>query len=138
MTHDFCALYNSSSVISGQANYKRPSRNPEDERAIIKDHLRNPVSVRKNLASSRIQTQAIIFKECIPIEMEVKLYHVRVISIRLVSINQSHQLYSRLSLSRSRRDPLKNFEISVFRHIRYAVLRKIPIEQPNFTNEHVI
>ena len=46
--------------------------------------------------------------------------------------------YSRLSLSRSRRDPLKYFEISVLRHIRCAELRKIPIEQPNFTYEHVI
>ena len=46
--------------------------------------------------------------------------------------------YSRLSLSRSRRDPLKYFEISVLRHIRCAELRKIPIEQPNFINEHVI
>ena len=45
---------------------------------------------------------------------------------------------SRLLLSRSRRDPLKHFEISVLRHIRCAELRKIPIEQPNFTNEHVI
>ena len=51
----------------------------------------------------------------------------------------SYQLiYSQLSLSRSRRDPLKHFEISVVRHIRFAELRKIPIEQPNFTNEHVI
>ena len=39
---------------------------------------------------------------------------------------------------RSRRDPLKHFEISVLRHIRFAELKKIPIEQPNFTNEHVI
>ena len=46
--------------------------------------------------------------------------------------------YSRLSLSRSRRDPLKHFEISVLRHMRSAELRKIPNEQPNFTNEHVI
>ena len=46
--------------------------------------------------------------------------------------------YSRLSLSRSRLDPLKHFEISVLRHIRCAELRKIPNEQPNFTNEHVI
>ena len=45
--------------------------------------------------------------------------------------------YSRLSLSRSRRDPLKHFEISVLRHIRCAVLRKTK-EQPNYTNEHVI
>ena len=34
--------------------------------------------------------------------------------------------YSRLPLSRSRRDPLKHFEISVLRHIRCAELRKIP------------
>ena len=43
--------------------------------------------------------------------------------------------YSRLSLSRSRREPLKHFEISV---LRFAELRKIPIEQANFTNEHII
>ena len=50
-----------------------------------------------------------------------------------------HQnIYSRLSLSRSQRDPLKHFEISVLQHIRCAELRKIPNEQPNFTNEHVI
>ena len=46
-------------------------------------------------------------------------------------------MYSQLSLSRSRRDPLKHFEISVLRHIRFAELRKIPMEQPNFTNELV-
>ena len=45
---------------------------------------------------------------------------------------------SRFSLSRSRRDPLKHFEISVLRHIRCAELRRIPIQQPYFTNEHVI
>ena len=45
---------------------------------------------------------------------------------------------SQLSLSRSRRDPLKHFEISVFRHIRLGELRKQLIEQPNFINEHVI
>ena len=32
--------------------------------------------------------------------------------------------YSRLSLSRNRRDPQKQFEISVLRHIRFVVLRK--------------
>ena len=46
--------------------------------------------------------------------------------------------YSRLSLSRSQRDPLKHFEISVFRHIRFAELRKIPIKQPKFTNEQFL
>ena len=45
---------------------------------------------------------------------------------------------NRLTLSRSRRDSLKHVEISVLRHIRCAVLRKKTIEQPNFTNEHVI
>ena len=42
--------------------------------------------------------------------------------------------YSRLSLSRNRMDPLKHFEISVLRHIRFVVLRKKQFEQPNFTN----
>ena len=46
--------------------------------------------------------------------------------------------YSRLSLCRSQRDPLKHFEISLLRHIRCADSMKMSIEQPNFTNEHVI
>ena len=53
-------------------------------------------------------------------------------------VEEMQRKYSRLSLSRSQRDPLKHFEISVLRHIRCAELRKIPNEQPNFTNEHVI
>ena len=47
-------------------------------------------------------------------------------------------LYSQLPLSRSRRDPLKLFKISVLWHIKFAELRKIQIEQPNFTNKYVI
>ena len=47
-------------------------------------------------------------------------------------------IYSRLSLSRNRRDPLKHFEISVLRHIRFIVLRKKIFEQPHFTNDYVI
>ena len=47
-------------------------------------------------------------------------------------------IYSRLSLSRNRRDPLKNFEISVLQHIRCVVLRKKQFEQPKFTNDYVI
>ena len=49
----------------------------------------------------------------------------------VIIIYQSYRkyfIYSRLSLSRSRRDPLKHFELSVLRHIRFAELRKIPIE----------
>ena len=46
--------------------------------------------------------------------------------------------YGRLSLSRNRRDPLKHFEISVLRHIRFVVLRKKIFEQPHFTNDYVI
>ena len=48
------------------------------------------------------------------------------------------QTYSRLSLSRNRRDPQKQFEMSVLRHIRFVVLRKKQFEQPNFTNDYVI
>ena len=47
-------------------------------------------------------------------------------------------IYSRLSLSRNRRDPQKQFEISVLRHIRFVVLRKKQFEQPIFTNDYVI
>ena len=46
-------------------------------------------------------------------------------------------IYSRLSLSRNRRDPQKHFEISVLRHIRFVVLREKQFEQPNFTNDYV-
>ena len=49
-----------------------------------------------------------------------------------------HVKYSRLSLSQNRRDPLKHFEISVLRYIRFVVLRKKQFEQPNFTNDCVI
>ena len=63
------------------------------------------------------------------------LNHVDLVKVYLLYM---HCTYSRLSLSRSRGDPLKHFEISVLRHIRFAELRKIPIEQQNFSNEHVI
>ena len=46
--------------------------------------------------------------------------------------------YSRLSLSRNRRDLQKQFDISVLRHIRFVVLRRKQFEQPNFTNDYVI
>ena len=51
-----------------------------------------------------------------------------------LGVLEDKELYSRLSLSQSRRDSLEHLEISVFRHIRCAELRKIPIEQPNFSN----
>ena len=54
--------------------------------------------------------------------------------VKILSLNN----YSQLSLSRSRRDPMKHFAISVLRHIRFAELRKIQIKQPNFTNKYVI
>ena len=62
---------------------------------------------------------------------------------RLFSWKSSHVFkhrskYSRLSLSRNRRDRHKQFEISVLRHIRFVVLRKTQFEQPNFTNDYVI
>ena len=46
--------------------------------------------------------------------------------------------YSRLSLSRNRRDPQKQFEISVLRHIRIVVLRIKQFEQPIFTNDDYV
>ena len=46
-------------------------------------------------------------------------------------------IYNRLSLSRNRRDPQKQFEIYVLPHIRFAVLRKKQFEQPIFTNDYV-
>ena len=59
--------------------------------------------------------------------------------VTLVIVRYDKSLnYSRLSLSRNRRDLQKQFEISVLRHIRFAVLRKKQFEQPNFTNDYVI
>ena len=46
-------------------------------------------------------------------------------------------IQSTLVISKSK-GPSEHFEISVLRHIRGAELRKIPVEQPNFTNEHAI
>ena len=50
--------------------------------------------------------------------------------------NSIFYIQSTLVISKSK-GPLKHFEISVLRHIRCAELRKIPIEQPSFTSEHV-
>ena len=55
-----------------------------------------------------------------------------------LGVSKQFRIYSRLSLSRNRRDPLKHFEISVLRHIRFVVLRKKQLEQPNFINDDVI
>ena len=46
--------------------------------------------------------------------------------------------YSRLLLSRNRRNPQTHFEISVLRHIRFVVLRKKQFGQPNFTKDYAI
>ena len=62
---------------------------------------------------------------------------IRTFSLVIVLVMRSLYIQSTLII-RSQRDPLKNFEISLLRHIRFAELRKIPIELPNFTNEHVI
>ena len=56
---------------------------------------------------------------------------------RLLALQFDHK-YSQLWLSRNRRDPKKQFKISVLRHIRFVVLRKKQFEQPNFTNDYVI
>ena len=48
------------------------------------------------------------------------------------------RVYSRLSLSRTPRDSMKYFEISVPRHIRFGELRKKVFEQPHLTNIYVM
>ena len=58
-----------------------------------------------------------------------------VMSMKLCVISPNMQ--STLDISKSK-GPSEHFEISALRHIRFAELRKIPIEQPNFTNGHVI
>ena len=45
-------------------------------------------------------------------------------------ILKTRLIYSRLSLSRNRRDHHEHFEISVLRHIRFVILRKKEFEQP--------
>ena len=45
-------------------------------------------------------------------------------TIRRADSGDSTRIYSRLSLSRTPRDSLNYFEISVVRHIRFAELRK--------------
>ena len=53
--------------------------------------------------------------------------------------NSEHRFkYSRLSLSRSPKNTLKYFDISVPRHSRFAGLRKKSIDAFHFTNEYVI
>ena len=63
----------------------------------------------------------------------------KIVSRGFVDSSSTYKIkYSRLSLSRNRRDPQKQFEISVLRHTRFVVLRKKQLEQPNFTNDYVI
>ena len=72
------------------------------------------------------------------IEMMPKVTFILIVPLWQQNCNHfpvSKYRYSRLSLFRSRRDPQKHFEISVLRHIKFAELRKISNEQPNFTNE---
>ena len=53
---------------------------------------------------------------------------------KIWSIKEQHIfIYSRLSLSRTPRDSMKQFEISVLRHIRFADSGKQLIEQPPLT-----
>ena len=54
-----------------------------------------------------------------------------------VTLKMEQGIYSRLSLSRKRRDPQKHFHISVLRHIRFVVLGEKQFEQPNFTNDYI-
>ena len=75
------------------------------------------------------------FQELTPLRREAKMKMAELPPLKACSSNLK---YSRLSLSRNRRDPLKHFEISVLRHIRFAVKRKKQFEKPNFTNDNVI
>ena len=58
------------------------------------------------------------------------------VPIILVTLKAPKWKYSRLVFSRTWRDPLKYFEISVLRHNRFSESRKIQIAQPNLTNEY--
>ena len=51
--------------------------------------------------------------------------------------NASNEIQSTLVISKSK-GPSETLQDIRLRHIRSAELRKIPKEQPNFTNEHVI
>ena len=51
----------------------------------------------------------------------------------MFSLKKKNNKYSRLSLSRTPRDSMKQFEISVLRHIRFADSGKQLIEQPPLT-----
>ena len=114
--------------------------------------------------SSKCNSLTLIHKSCTPITrsfrqqsfIEYMYYNVTVlVGLQTDGDVQAHKVlalhgqlnhnvaewrtkYSRLSLSRNRRDPQKQFEISVLRHIRFVVLRKKQFEQPIFTNDYVI
>ena len=79
---------------------------------------------------------------CTKVWIRMPLYNILSTSLHLsfsdLGVSKQFRIYSRLSLSRNRRDPLKHFEISVLRHIRFVVLRKKQLEQPNFINDYVI
>ena len=76
--------------------------------------------------------------KCLCAKISENKFITRYGKLRGINCKRNTLVYSRLSLSRNRRDPQKQFEISVLRHIRFVVLRKKQFEQPIFTNDYVI
>ena len=81
----------------------------------------------------KLKTSSNNRKKCVALESRLSNVHCQMQSERY-----NNYKYSRLSLSRNRRDPLKHFEMSVIRHIRVVVLRTKQFEQPTFTYDYVI
>ena len=54
-----------------------------------------------------------------------------------ITSQTDYYIQSTLVISKSK-GPSETLRVSVLRHIKYAELRQIPNEQPNFTDEHVI
>ena len=53
-----------------------------------------------------------------------------------ITSQTDYYILSTLVISKSK-GPAETLRVSVLRHIKCAELRKIPNEQPNFTDEHV-
>ena len=96
----------------------------EHEKSFI---ISGPAFIQRWRLLSILKNFISCFTLCVKMRKQASRNHLKLVS-----------MYSQLSLSRSRRDHLKHFEISVLRHIRYAKLSKIQIEQPNFSNKNYV
>ena len=86
------------------------------------------LSIPKKVAKNYSKSAALEFFQRTKYEFETAMVNEQSVFDQL----KFYCIHSRLSLSRNRRDPLKHFDTSILRHIRFVVLRKRTIWTTKF------